>query len=383
MKRGRLELSVLSNRFRLLQILMGVILVYFLFMSFEIPLVLRTRLSSLSPFDVPSGFLSDALPRPMLLDADEEQLANSITSIRPSEEAFRVSQGSQHRKPKRQMYELKKISGLIFNDTSYDANEAPKNGFSVLQKAARHAWMVGKKLLEEVESGKIENETKSKPENRLDSCPHSISLSGSEFLEQKGVMVLPCGLTLWSHLTVVGTPRWAHAEHDPKIAIVKEGDDSVMVSQFMMELQGLKTVDNEEPPRILHFNPRLKGDWSGKPVIEQNTCYRMQWGSALRCEGWKSRADEETVDGQVKCEKWIRDDDNHSEESKVSWWLNRLIGRKKKVTVDWPYPFAEGKLFVITISAGLEGYHVNVDGKHVTSFPYRTVGTLIIFPSTV
>ena len=46
-----------------------------------------------------------------------------------------------------------------------------------------------------------------------------------------------------------------------------------MVSQFMMELQGLKTVDGEDPPRILHFNPRLRGDWSGKPVIEQNTCY--------------------------------------------------------------------------------------------------------------
>ncbi|KAI9126379.1 hypothetical protein K1719_002800 [Acacia pycnantha] len=376
MKRGKTELSVLPNRFRLLQIMMGVVLLYFLFMSFEIPLVLRTGFSSLSSFDAASGFLSDALPRPSSFDTDEEQDANSITSIRPSEEAFRVSQGSWHRKPERQMHELSKISGLIFNDTFSDANAAAKNGFSVLQKAARHAWVVGKKLWEVVESGKIENETRSKPENHLDSCPHSISLSGSEFRDQKGVMVLPCGLTLWSHLTVVGTPHWAHAEHDPKIAIVKEGDDSVMVSQFMMELQGLKTVDNEEPPRILHFNPRLKGDWSGKPVIEQNTCYRMQWGSALRCEGWKSRADEETVDGQVKCEKWIRDNDNHSEESKVSWWLNRLIGRKKKVTVDWPYPFAEGKLFVITLSAGLEGYHVNVDGKHVTSFPYRTGFTL-------
>ena len=30
-------------------------------------------------------------------------------------------------------------------------------------------------------------------------------------------------------------------------------------------------------------------------------------------------------------------------------------------------------LFVLTLTAGLEGYHVNVDGQHVTSFPYRTV----------
>lgn len=79
------------------------------------------------------------------------------------------------------------------------------------------------------------------------------------------------------------------------------------------------------------------------------------------------------VDGLLKCEKWIRDDDDHSEESKASWWLNRLIGRTKKVSIDWPYPFAEGKLFVLTLSAGLEGYHVTVDGRHITSFPYRTV----------
>lgn len=79
------------------------------------------------------------------------------------------------------------------------------------------------------------------------------------------------------------------------------------------------------------------------------------------------------VDGQVKCEKWIRDDNNHSEERKASWWLNRLIGRTKKVSIDWPFPFTEDKLFVLTLTAGLEGYHVNVDGRHATSFPYRTV----------
>lgn len=85
----------------------------------------------------------------------------------------------------------------------------------------------------------------------------------------------------------------------------------------------------------------------------------------------------------MKCEKWIRDDDNHSEESKAMWWLNRLIGRTKKVTLEWPYPFAEGKLFVLTLSAGLEGYHINVDGRHVTSFPYRTVSMFGTFPYVV
>lgn len=82
-----------------------------------------------------------------------------------------------------------------------------------------------------------------------------------------------------------------------------------------------------------------------------------------------------TVDRLVKCEKWIRDDEDSAEESKATWWLNRLIGRTKKMTVDWPFPFSENKLFVLTLSAGLEGYHVTVDGRHVASFPYRTVST--------
>lgn len=82
------------------------------------------------------------------------------------------------------------------------------------------------------------------------------------------------------------------------------------------------------------------------------------------------------VDEMVKCEKWIHDEDIGLGGSKTTWWLNRLIGLKKKVSIDRPYPFAEDKLFVITLSAGLEGYHANVDGRHVTSFPYRTVSLI-------
>ncbi|KAJ7943550.1 Hydroxyproline O-galactosyltransferase [Quillaja saponaria] len=303
----------------------------------------------------------------------EEELTDKNAPIRPSESEypFRVSQGSLSWEPQEQMLELKKVSGLVFNETVFNSNST-KDEFSELHKAAKHAWVVGKKHWDELESGKIKIDEKKNSENRSESCPHSISISGSDFRDQNRIIVLPCGLTLWSYITVIGTPRWAHSAHDPKITIVKDDNEPVMVSQFKMELQGLNTVDNEDPPRILHFNPRLKGDWSGKPVIEQNNCYRMQWGSALRCEGWKSRADEETVDGQVKCEKWIRNDDNHSEESRATWWLNRLIDQTKKVTVDWAYPFTEGNLFVLTLNAGLEGYHVSVDGRHVTSFPYRT-----------
>jgi hydroxyproline O-galactosyltransferase 2/3/4/5/6 len=117
-------------------------------------------------------------------------------------------------------------------------------------------------------------------------CPASVSLTGARLREQKNLMDLPCGLTLGSHITLVARPRAVHE--------LKPGEKATMVSQFRMELLGMRMVDGEEPPRILHVNPRLKGDFSGRPVIELNTCYRMQWGVPLRCEGWGFNAGEDT-----------------------------------------------------------------------------------------
>ncbi|CAL4936545.1 unnamed protein product [Urochloa decumbens] len=193
------------------------------------------------------------------------------------------------------------------------------------------------------------------------SCPATVSAPRDRLARGAGVVAveLPCGMAVGSRVTVVARPRAAR----------REGAAPVMVSQFMVELLGTKAVQGEEPPRVLHFNPRIRGDFSGRPVIELNTCYRMQWAQPQRCEGFASRSDEDTVDGELKCENWIRDDYRKSEESRMKRLLNRLIGRP---SIDRPYPFAEGKQFVLTITAGLEGYHVNVDGRHVTSFPYRT-----------
>ncbi|KAK6920795.1 Galectin, carbohydrate recognition domain [Dillenia turbinata] len=359
MKRGKVEIFMSMSRQRSLQFLFCVGLLYLILMTLEVPFVFRTGFSVVSQ----EGFISDSISRKFALQSSQD-LEEKFSPTRPLKDTIRVSKSQ----PKRQITEYKSLSGLIFDSVAL--NVTAKDGFSELQKLAKDAFFLGKKLWREIESGEVVI-LKEKGENFSESCPSSISQSGSEFWAKGRVLVLPCGLTLGSHITLIGRPKQAHAEYDPKIALTKDGEP-VMVSQFMMELQGLKTVDGEDPPRILHFNPRLKGDWSGKPVIEQNTCYRMQWGAGHRCEGWKSRADEETVDGQVKCEKWIRDDDDHTEELKATWWLSRLIGRTKKVTVDWPFPLQEDKLFVLTLSAGLEGYHVSVDGRHVTSFPYRT-----------
>ncbi|CAN8264629.1 unnamed protein product [Cochlearia groenlandica] len=362
----KLDMFVSVSKQRSFQILMAVGLLYMLLITFEIPFVFKTGLNTLS---------HDPLTRPEKLNSQRE-LSQRLSPSRPFKSLF--LQESETEAPiQRPSRRTRILSTLKFDPETF------KDGSMELHKSAKVAWEVGRKLWEELDSGQtlkaLDKEKKKKKTQTSSLCPVSVSLTGSDLLTHGNIMELPCGLTLGSHITVVGKPRAAHSEKDPKISILKEGDEAVKVSQFKLELQGLKAVEGEDPPRILHLNPRLKGDWSGKPVIEQNTCYRMQWGSAQRCEGWSSRDDEETVDGQVKCEKWVRDDriTSNDESSKAAtWWLSRLVGRSKQVTVEWPFPFTVDKLFVLTLSAGLEGYHVNVDGKHVTSFPYRTGFTL-------
>lgn len=69
----------------------------------------------------------------------------------------------------------------------------------------------------------------------------------------------------------------------------------------------------------------------------------------------------------------MRSDVIDPKESKTTSWLKRFIGRAKKPEMTWPFPLVEGRMFVLTIQAGVEGYHIYVGGRHVTSFAYRTV----------
>ncbi|KAL1218986.1 Hydroxyproline O-galactosyltransferase GALT4 [Cardamine amara subsp. amara] len=365
MKKSKLDNSPSQSRFGLVQFLLAVLLFYFLCMSFEIPLVFRTGSRSGSGSDDgSSSSFADSLPRQMVVGGGgEANLVIEKNPHRPLKDPDRVG-----RVPDRKIPEFKSVSEIFVNESFFD-NSGFSDEFSIFHKTAKHAISVGKKMWDGLDSGLIKVDEEAPIKNWTEKCPDMVSVSGSEFVNRSRILVLPCGLTLGSHITVVATPHWAHAEKGSK--------ETVMVTQFMMELQGLKAVDGEDPPRILHFNPRIKGDWSGRPVIEQNTCYRMQWGSGLRCDGRESSDDDESVDGEVKCEKWKRDDDGSngdgSDELKKTWWLNRIMGRRKKMIAhDWPFPFAEGKLFVLTLRAGMEGYHISVNGRHITSFPYRT-----------
>ncbi|CAN6357048.1 unnamed protein product [Urochloa humidicola] len=238
--------------------------------------------------------------------------------------------------------------------------------FTELERAAAEAWAMGAKAWEEASafSGGVDSIAS---RDVAAECPGSLALGGGG---EAATAFLPCGLAAGSAVTVVGTPRAARPEYVEALERSGAGNGTVMVAQFAVELRGVRAADSEEPPRILHLNPRLRGDWSGRPVLEMNTCFRMQWGRAQRCDGIPSK-DDAQVDGFIKCEKWQRRDIVESKETKTSSWFNRFIGRAKKPEMTWPFPFSEGKMFVLTIQAGVEGYHINVGGRHVASFPHR------------
>ncbi|KAK9697019.1 hypothetical protein RND81_08G009700 [Saponaria officinalis] len=367
MKRQKAE-SPSSRRFRLSYFLFIVAVLYLFFIAFKFPALL----------EIASGFSSDV--------GDEHVKKGSVGSIYKEASHRKLEDNDVPLMPDKKWIEYKTLGNEYIPsfkrhyDSTLERNRT--RDMSELERMADEAWILGSKAWEELgndEDGDVDvdvNES-STLEGKPESCPSWIEVSGKDLIDHDHVMFLPCGLAAGSSITVVGTPHNAHQEFVPQLAKFRNGDPLVMVSQFNVELQGLKAVEGEAPPKILHLNPRLRGDWSRRPVIEHNTCYRMQWGKANRCDGRPSLKDDDMlIDGYRRCEKWMHNDVVDPKESKTSSWFKRFIGRKQKPELTWPFPFAEGKMFVLTIRAGIEGYHISVGGRHVTSFQYRTGFTL-------
>ncbi|PQM42889.1 hydroxyproline O-galactosyltransferase GALT2 [Prunus yedoensis var. nudiflora] len=385
MKRPKIEPSV-ARRFRLQHLLFALAALYLVFISVKFPQFLEIAkamsgddghvgLDLAEVQDSQDGDLSKPLFSSVYKDTFHRKLEDQSQDapVRPSKEPLEEKKSES--KPIRPLqHRYGRITGEILRQMNRT------NELSVLERMADEAWTLGLNAWEEVDKhdGK-ETEEGSIVEGKPESCPSWLSMSGQELAMGDKLMFLPCGLAAGSSVTVVGTSHYAHQEYVPQLAKLRRGDGTVLVSQFMVELQGLKSVDGEDPPKILHLNPRLKGDWSQRPVIEHNTCYRMQWGSAQRCDGLTSKNNEDMlVDGYGRCEKWMRNDMVDSKESrtKTTSWFKRFIGREQKPEVTWPFPFTEGRLFILTIRAGVDGFHISVGGRHVTSFPYRTGFTL-------
>lgn len=264
---------------------------------------------------------------------------------------------------------LRNATDVSGNSTKRDTKPRGNTKVRSLRRAAQLAWKAGRKAWKELESTRSTMEFTPRSQNRREThCTKSIFMAEHEIEKARHFMEFPCGLTIGSSITVVATPRSPHFEYKPSIGRITNDESPSSVSQFMFELHGSRESEYEEPPRILHINPRLKGDWSDKPVIEQNSFYRGQWRRSQRCDGSRSQY-HETVEGLLKCEKWWQGD---QERNDSSWWLRKLVGRMDKPEINWPYPFSHNRSFILTVRAGSEGYHTSVDGRHVTSFPYTT-----------
>ncbi|KAK4399391.1 Hydroxyproline O-galactosyltransferase GALT2 [Sesamum angolense] len=118
------------------------------------------------------------------------------------------------------------------------------NNLSVMERMADEAWALGQKAWEEANKyNEKEIDMTTILEGKPESCPSWVSVSGEELAKRDFMMFLPCGLAAGSSITVIGTPRYAHQEYVPQLAKVRAEDALVLVSQFMVELQGLKVVN--------------------------------------------------------------------------------------------------------------------------------------------
>lgn len=299
MKRLKNESSN-SKKFRLSHFLLGVGVLYLLFISCNFSKFLKivSTLSSDESYNGLDGVairessedsdLSKPFVSSVYKDAFHRRLEDNLDKdapLMPNKEPMKEEdRGRESTKRIPQGY------GRITGEIMMQMNRT--SDLSVLERMADEAWALGLKAWEEIEKvDEKEFGESSVIEGKIESCPSWISMNGEELLKGDGLMFLPCGLAAGSSLTVVGTPHYAHKEYSPQLAKLRKGDGLVSVSQFMFELQGLKSVEGEDPPKILHLNPRLKGDWSKRPVIEHNTCYRMHWGTAQRCDGRPSEDD--------------------------------------------------------------------------------------------
>lgn len=81
-----------------------------------------------------------------------------------------------------------------------------------------------------------------------------------------------------------------------------------------------------------------------------------------------------TVDGLVLCNKQVfrsSPDENLSvshPSGDMSTNVSRISDRETA-----SFPFVEGIPFTATLLAGVEGFHMTVNGRHETSFAYREV----------
>lgn len=200
----------------------------------------------------------------------------------------------------------------------------------------------------------IEKTMASQDEKENEDCPYSVTAFNTTALKGGSNLRIPCGLVEDSSITVIGIP-------DAK------------QESFEIKLVGSRFPEETTPPIVLNYNVILSAENSTKdPLITQNTWTNESgWGKAEKCPDHGS-TDMVKVDGLVKCNAKIfrnnieetanMTNPSHSKSSDVS--NSSAYGTAS-------YPFIEGNPFTATLWAGVEGFHMTVNGRHETSFAYR------------
>jgi len=179
-------------------------------------------------------------------------------------------------------------------------------------------------------------------------CPYSIhkmnvsKSEGSDF-----TINIPCGLVAGSSVTVIGTP-------------------GSLSGNFWIDLVGAALPGEPQKPIVLHYNVRLTGDTLTEgPVIVQNAFTASNgWGFEDRCPCSNS-SNATQVDDLERCNSMV------GREEKSIMNSTHYTGAKQGGKSGTYFPFKQGYLAIATLRIGLEGIHMTVDGKHITSFAHR------------
>ncbi|XP_022740004.1 beta-1,3-galactosyltransferase GALT1-like isoform X2 [Durio zibethinus] len=221
-------------------------------------------------------------------------------------------------------------------------------------REARVAWenlldAVAKKQQIEANESVLDQNVKEKQ------CPHFLNkMNPADFGDKGYKLRIPCGLIQGSAITIIGIP---------------DG----LLGSFRIDLTGEPVPGEPDPPIVLHYNVRLRGDKDTEdPVIVQNTWTAAHdWGEEERCPS-AVVGNNKKVDDLKQCNDKVGKVDSRrfttNESSIISVWSSVAENRTKSRQY---FPFKIGYLSVMTLRVGEEGFQMTVDGKHITSFAHR------------
>lgn len=226
------------------------------------------------------------------------------------------------------------------------------DGLPETRKGVKEASVAWRELLSSIErekGSKIADDGGNVNNTNEIKCPFSVSTFDEPVNSSRRLLEIPCGLIEDSSVTLIGIPNGKNRS-------------------FQIELEGARLQYEQKSSIILHYNVYLPEENSTKnPVIVQNSWTKeVGWGKEERCPGGRF-TNYIQVDGLASCyEQLVRS--TLEENRNASHPVNKSVVHTH---VRANFPFTEGSPFTATLWAGLEGFHMTINGRHESSFKYR------------